>query len=50
MTTVRQLSIPAFGEGGKVGVLRHCSYLFVIFWRAAPYLAKIVWQYLLGSC
>jgi len=48
MTTVRQLSSLHFG-GGRVGLLRNCSYLFVIVWCAAPHLDKIVWHCLLSS-
>jgi len=50
MTTVRQLSSPAFWEEGEVGLLWHWSHLFVIVWCVAPYLDKIVWHYLVGSC
>ena len=48
MTTVRQLSRLHFG-GGRVGLLRNCSCLFVIVWCAAPHLDKIVWHCLLSS-
>jgi len=50
MTTVRQLSSLAFLGGGRVGLLWHCSYLFVSVWCVATYVDKIVWHYLFGRC
>jgi len=55
LTTVRKLSSPAFCGGGRVGLLRYCSYLFVIAWCATAFwyffgincsvVAKWMWFY-----
>jgi len=50
MTPVRQLSIPAFGRGEELDCYSTVHTYLLFFWRAYPYLDKIVCHYLLGSC